>query len=157
MWCHPCCLDGKDHLPSPAGNALPNAAQDVVGCLCCEGMLPAQIIFFFLRSFFAKLLSTQLFPSPSWDQQSSPGKRTFHFFFLNFMRFPSAHFSSLSKSLKFYIILCIKIVATECKHRTKSMLGLGRQGKTLSKTCWYKQKSQMTVRMEKKQLKKPSN
>jgi len=50
------------------------------------------------------------------------------------MRFPSAHFFSLSRPLKFDIILGVKIIATDCKHRIKFMLALGRQGKTLSKT-----------------------
>lgn len=87
-----------------------------------------------LRSFFAELLSTRLFPSLSWDQHSSPGKRTFHFHLLNLMRFPSTHFSTLSRPLKFGIIIFFNIVATDHKHGIKSTPGLGRQGKTFSKT-----------------------
>jgi len=33
----------KDHLPQPPGSALPNAAQDAVGFLCCEDTLLAYV------------------------------------------------------------------------------------------------------------------
>lgn len=33
--------EGKDPLPWPAGNALPNAAQDTAGHLWCKNTLPA--------------------------------------------------------------------------------------------------------------------
>ena len=33
--------EGKDRLPWPAGNALPNADQDAVGLLCCNSVLLA--------------------------------------------------------------------------------------------------------------------
>jgi len=39
MWPLPCCAEGKDHLPWPAGNALPNAAQDTICRLCSKGTL----------------------------------------------------------------------------------------------------------------------
>lgn len=31
-------VEGENHLPLPAGNALPNAAQEVVGPPCCDGV-----------------------------------------------------------------------------------------------------------------------
>ena len=41
-----CVPPGKVHLPQPAGNALPKAAQEVVGFLCHEYTLlaPGQLV-----------------------------------------------------------------------------------------------------------------
>jgi len=36
-----CQEEGKDHLLRPAGNPLPNAAQDTILCLCGKDMLLA--------------------------------------------------------------------------------------------------------------------
>ncbi|XP_075604140.1 sodium/potassium-transporting ATPase subunit beta-1-interacting protein 2 isoform X3 [Balearica regulorum gibbericeps] len=38
-WLHQCRVDGRDHLPQPAGSALPDAAQDTIGRLCHESAL----------------------------------------------------------------------------------------------------------------------
>ena len=38
---HQCWVEGKDHLPQPAGNALPNTAQEAAGFLCCQSTLLA--------------------------------------------------------------------------------------------------------------------
>lgn len=35
--------EGKDHLPQPAGNALPNAVQDIITVACGMGTLMAHV------------------------------------------------------------------------------------------------------------------
>ena len=40
-WCQQDLTEGKDPLPRPAGNTLPNAAQGTVGLLCCDDALLA--------------------------------------------------------------------------------------------------------------------
>lgn len=34
-----CYIEGKDHVPRPAGNTPPNTAQDTAGHLCSQGTL----------------------------------------------------------------------------------------------------------------------
>ena len=41
MWPHQCWLDGKVHLPWPAGSTVPNAAQGTISLLCHKGTLLA--------------------------------------------------------------------------------------------------------------------
>lgn len=39
VWPHQCWIEGKDHLPRPVGNTLPNEAQDTVSLLCINDTL----------------------------------------------------------------------------------------------------------------------
>ena len=39
VWPHQCWVEGKDHLPRPAGYAFFNAAQDAIHLLCSKGTL----------------------------------------------------------------------------------------------------------------------
>lgn len=52
---------GKEHLPWPAGNALPNTAQDAAGLVCFKGTLLArgQFVVHQHSQVFARLLSSQ--------------------------------------------------------------------------------------------------
>lgn len=34
---HQCWIKRNDHLPRPAANTLPNAAEDIVSLVCCKG------------------------------------------------------------------------------------------------------------------------
>ena len=75
-------VKGNDHLLPPARNALPNAAQAHCPCSTCPSGLPGQ-------------------PPAGIGACSSSSTRckTLHFPLLNFMRFQSAQFSSLLRSL----------------------------------------------------------
>ena len=68
---------GKNHLPPPTGNALPNTDEDAVGVLNCEGGLPAHrplVHHDNPRCFSAKLLASRSAPSPHWRVELSlPG------------------------------------------------------------------------------------
>lgn len=98
VWSHQCWIEGKDHLSQPAGKRSPNIAQDTAAftarthCWLMFNLVTP-------RSFSAKLLSSQVVPSMSWCLGLLlPRCWTLQFPLLNFMRFLSAHFSSLSRS-----------------------------------------------------------
>ena len=76
-------VEGKDRFPRPAGNALPNTAQESVGRLCDKGTLMTHVqlpVCQNLRSFSAKLPSSQSAPSVYWSVGLVLCKcRTWHF------------------------------------------------------------------------------
>ena len=64
-WPPQCWAEGKDPLPRPAGNVLPDAAEDSVSHLCHEGALLAHLNLVPTRTFrscSSKLLSSWLAP-----------------------------------------------------------------------------------------------
>ena len=108
MWPHQCWVEGKHHLPQPAGNTSPNAGLDTISFLCCKDTLLAPVhpgVLHVPTSFFTKLLSSWV--ATSWCLGLFfPRCRTLHISLLNFMKFLSAHFSSLSRSLWMAAQLC---------------------------------------------------
>lgn len=96
MYSHQCWVE-KDCLSWTGGSTLLNAVQYTLGLLCYEKgfLLPTRTLKFFvgLRSAF-QTLGTQ---STLVSGVIQPRKTTFYFPSLNFTRFLSAHFSSLSK------------------------------------------------------------
>lgn len=88
---HHCWAEGKEHLPWPAGNAPPHAAQAALCHLHHKDTLLAQVhivIHSLLRSFSPKLLSTQLVPCAYCCLKLFVTRgRTFYISLLNLMRF----------------------------------------------------------------------
>jgi len=70
---HQCWAEEKDHLPWPAGDAFPNAAQDAVGHLRCKG-------------------SWRTCSPPGHSGPVGPQPVPVHFPLLNFMKFLSPNF-----------------------------------------------------------------
>lgn len=101
VWPHQCRVEGKDHLPWPAGNTLANAAEYTIIFLC---WLMFSLVFpRTSKALLAKLLSIRAWwlPACTVDWSCSfPGAwlRT-SFSLLSFMRLLSAHFSSLLRPL----------------------------------------------------------
>lgn len=103
MWPHWYWVKGKNHLPQPPGNVLPSGAWEVVGRLCCNGAVLADVQFLLHQDPQVLLCKTafQLFnPSLYSCMDLSLLKcRASHFPSLNFLRLLLAHFSSLSRFL----------------------------------------------------------
>ena len=103
VWPHHCGVEGKDPLLWPGGNSPPNSAQDTkrffdtrAHCWLMFNMVSTRTS----SSFSAKLLSSWSAPSICWCMGLFLARcRTLHFSLLNFMRFLSANFSSLQRSL----------------------------------------------------------
>jgi len=91
-------VEGKDHLPQPAGNTFSSAAQDTICLLCCKGTLLAHIqLGLHYGPFPPSCFPAGWSPSMYWcTGLFLPICMTLCFPLLNFMRFPLAHFSSLS-------------------------------------------------------------
>ena len=102
MWLYECWAEGKDHFHQLAGNAF-NTTQDAVGLLCCTDLLLAHFQLGVpqdLSSFSARLYSSQSAPRVPWSiWLFFPRCRTLLWALLNYIRFPSDNFSSLSTSL----------------------------------------------------------
>lgn len=80
-----------------AGSPFPDAAQDPISCPSGKDTVLACV---WPRSCSAKHLFSRVSACIYWCLGLlPPGCRTFHFPLLNFMMFPSAHFSSLPRSL----------------------------------------------------------
>lgn len=96
-------VEGKNHLPRPAGHSCCAAAQDTFGFLSCKcWIVPSFSSTSTPMSFSTELLSISSFPRLSLGNtryQGFPWPCILHFTLLNLMRFPWTHFSSLYKSL----------------------------------------------------------
>lgn len=93
---------GEGTLPQPAGNTLPNAAQDAIDFCCSKGTLlvHVQVSTRISRSFSAKLLPSQSAPTLYWCLRLlllTCGE-DFSFSSVELHEFLPAHFSSLLRS-----------------------------------------------------------
>lgn len=86
-WSPQCWVEGKDHLPRPTGNALPNAALCAAKLHCCL------VVIMTLRTFSAGLLFSQAIASLT----KACGYASLS---LNFNRSSSAHETSMSRSFQ---------------------------------------------------------
>lgn len=102
MQSNECQVKGVNHFPQSTVCACVCIAEDTAGHLCCQDTLLAcaQLAVGPSWAFFAELLPSLSVPSLYHSQGLFlPRGRTWHLCLLNFMRFLSAHSSSLSRSL----------------------------------------------------------
>ena len=101
--------EGKDHIPPPAGDILPNAAHNAI-VLCCQSILLAHVQLGVKqdpRSISARVLSSWVTLSKKWCLcLFLPRCRPLHFPLLNLMMFLSAYISSLQRSLWMVVHPC---------------------------------------------------
>lgn len=94
-WLLQCWAEWKDHLPRSAGSSS-QCSLGPLGCLCCRGLLLAHVQLAVCQ--WVLLCKAALSPSMSWCWGwLLPWCRALHLVLLNLVRFPSAHFSSLSR------------------------------------------------------------
>jgi len=100
VWHHQCGAEGKDHYSQAAGNTPARAAQDTISLICSKDILVAYVQLGVCQVLFCKAALQVVDPSVYWCMGLLLLRcRTWYFPLWNLMRFLSAHFSSLSRSL----------------------------------------------------------